>query len=95
MTKLAELEPQFAVAYGDGWQDVQSLDQAQGIYFTCPSCRAHTLLVWFRDRGVPASNKPAARWAVSGTGYADLTLAPSINARCWHGFVRGGEVTNA
>jgi hypothetical protein len=39
------------------------------------------------------------RWTVSGTGLADLTLAPSIHLSgpgCgWHGFVTAGEVRNA
>ena len=34
------------------------------------------------------------RWDVSGE-FPNLTLSPSVDAGCWHGFVREGEVTSA
>ena len=93
---LESLEPRFVMIDGAGWRPVDTLGEAQGIECTCPSCRSHPLLAWFRGRGVPDGLEPGpGRWTLSGTGYGDLTLAPSINVRCWHGFVRGGRVTNA
>ncbi len=85
---------------------VAELAGAQGVMFLCPKCTAaggaggvHQVLVWFRDRGVPAEAEPApGRWVVSGSGYGDLTLSPSIDIKegCkWHGYVTNGEVTNA
>lgn len=80
---------------------VSSLDEAQGIVFRC-ICETHSLLVWFADRGVPDDAPgPKPRWKVSGTSFADLSLAPSINLdvgsperKCrWHGFVSRGLVT--
>lgn len=77
---------------------VSSLADAQGVLFGCPQCSgpaAHSILVWFRDRGVPAEASPTPRWAVAGTSLADLTLSPSINVpSCWHGFITDGEVTS-
>jgi len=84
---------------------VDSLAEAQGVCFLCPACFAknngpvgtHACLCWFADRGVPADAEPLpGRWRVSGTGYNDLTLAPSIllQGGCnWHGFITSGNIT--
>ena len=85
---------------------VDTLAEAQGVQFLCPKCfeqnkgRAgtHGVICWFRDRGVPDAVFPRpGRWAVSGTGLADLTLSPSvlITTGCqWHGFITAGVVTS-
>lgn len=90
---------------------VDSLIEAQGIWFNCPLCTArnggpvgtHGVICFFPDRGVPDDiglnndGKPV-RWTASGSTFADLTLRPStlIQGGCgWHGFVTTGEVTNA
>lgn len=85
--------------------DVDLLVDAQGLRLKCPVCRTHGLAVAFRDRGVldrhgshDRHGKPS-RWKVSGNGYADLTLTPSIdltnerNPNCWHGHITNGIVT--
>lgn len=106
--KLTELEPQFVTTPSPGrLHDVDTLAEAQGVMFLCPKCFAtnggpvgtHSLLVWFRDRGVPPDMSPGpGRWVASGSGYADLTLSPSINLETpdgsgcqWHGFITNGE----
>lgn len=100
--KLTELEPQFTQIVSPGhFQDVATLEEAQGVMFECPKCGKHSVLAWFRDRGVPADEVPGpGRWVASGSGYADLTLSPSINLEnpqhigCeWHGFITSGEAT--
>lgn len=97
---------------GGKWQHTQdaggkpfTLAAAMGVRFLCPVCfrknggsvNTHSVVVWFRNRGVPDNWPPGpGRWEVSGTGLADLTLAPSIqlHAACaWHGFVTNGDVT--
>jgi hypothetical protein len=103
--KLTELDPQF---YRYGVQSfllTEALSQAQGILFLCPFCfmrnagpvGTHSVLCWFKGRGVPDEAMPAPRWAVSGTGYHDLSLSPSVHLTgegCgWHGFITNGEVT--
>lgn len=83
---------------------VLSLREAQGVMFLCPKCFAanagpvgtHSVICWFRDRGVPADEPPLpGRWDVSGDSLANLTLSPSVHltgAGCgWHGWVRGGD----
>ena len=98
--RLTDLEPELwrVVEPGARAHDVASMDDAQGLYFNCPKCGNHGVLVWFRDRGVPADEVPGpARWSVSGAGLNDLTLSPSIllTSGCgWHGFVVNGEVTS-
>lgn len=77
-----------------------TIAEAQGIVFQCPVCKTtngHYINVTFRDRGVPdhlgshnRENKPS-RWAVSGTSFEDLTLHPSVDVGCWHGWVTNGE----
>ncbi|HET7380033.1 MAG TPA: DUF6527 family protein [Gaiellales bacterium] len=116
--RLTELEPQFVraeltrVLPTDPWREtmlyVGTLAEAQGVLFDCPTrgC-SHRILVWFSDRGVPPECTPSPRWAASGSGYDDLTLAPSIDISrdkegrpmfCeggrpgWHGFITNGEV---
>jgi hypothetical protein len=108
--KLAELEPQFTrIASPGHYEDVATLAEAQGVMFLCPKCFAknggnvgtHSIMVWFRDRGVPADEVPGpGRWIATGTGYEDLTTSPSINLEnpdhvgCeWHGFVTNGEAS--
>lgn len=69
---------------------VDGLASAQGVRFLCPCGEGHALVVWFANRGVPDGIEPLPRWEMSGSSLADLTLRPSVNARCWHGFVTGG-----
>lgn len=114
--RLTELEPQF-LRY-DKREDgifrcpVQRIEDAQGVEFLCPKCFAanggnigtHAVICWSRSRGVPDDAEPGpGRWALHGTGFADLTLnadPPStarsvqLNGGCaWHGHVTDGEVT--
>jgi hypothetical protein len=91
---------------------VPDLGHAQGVQFLCPVCfvrnggavGTHLIEVTFAGKGVKDhlgshnnKGKPS-RWTASGTGYADLTLKPSIlidpaKPACdgWHGFVTNGE----
>ncbi len=101
---LADLEPKF-VTTTDGRHigKTDDFSRAQGVRFLCPQCFArnngpvgtHMVLVWFADRGVPEAAKPLPRWGASGSGYADLTISPSIDLKDgdWHGFVTHGEVS--
>jgi len=94
----------------DEFHNVDSLTEAHGIKFLCPKDFAknggpegtHCVMVMFMGSPVPEnlfldSSGKSVRWnVVSGTGYADLTLTPSIlevdNGRCgWHGFITSGE----
>lgn len=66
---------------------VDSLSEAQGVMFLCPSCfeknrgpvGTHMILCWFAGRGVPDDEDPKpGRWSPSGTDLSDLTLVASI-----------------
>lgn len=84
---------------------VDSLAQAQGIMLRCPTCSSgHMVSVAFAGRrvldhhGSHATDGRPTRWKVSGTGFGDLTLHPSVDCtqggHCsWHGWVQNGEVT--
>lgn len=107
---LSELDPSF-VRYleEDGhiyYKHEPKLEDAQGVEFLCPKCfitnngpiGTHSVICWFRDRGVPDGAEPGpGRWHVeSGTGWHDLTLAPSIQLHggcAWHGWVKNGHAT--
>lgn len=92
---------------------VPDLGHAHGVQFLCPSCfvrnggavGTHLIEVTFSDRGVRddqgshGRTGAPSRWTVSGTGFANLTLKPSVQIdpakpACdgWHGFVTNGEV---
>lgn len=89
--------------------EVDTLAEAQGITFLCPKCYGvnggcigtHEVQVTFRDRGVldhqgahNTDGRPT-RWAVSGMGFDDIVIQPSIllQGGCgWHGFVGSSGV---
>lgn len=107
---LADLRPCFVRVTETGRQVVESLEEAQGVSFLCPKCFArnggpkgtHVIICWSRSRGAPDSVQPGpGRWALAGTGLADLTLNadPPSRARSvlltggcgWHGFITKGR----
>ena len=104
--KLIELEPEFVTNASP--RSHMSMDSrvltpdAQGILFLCPYCfkrnagpiGTHSILVFFKDRGVPAECEPLPRWNVQGNSFDDLTISPSIDLGPddWHGFVTNGEI---
>lgn len=95
------------------YRRVETLAEAQGVLFQCPKCAigakraedggfigVHSVLCWFKDRGVPDEMVPKpGRWYPSGSSLDDLTFvgpgAASVllTSGCmWHGFVTGGRV---
>lgn len=105
--RLLELEPQFVkLTSTGGWQDVETLVEAEGIWFLCPLCfqknggstGTHGVLCWFRGVGPEVAPGPG-RWAPYGSGLLDLSLTPSVwlnGGGCgWHGWVQNGNITFA
>lgn len=109
--RLTELEPRFQriVEPGKLLQEVDRLQDAQGVLFLCPKCfvenggpvGTHSVLCWFLGRGVPDSEAPGpGRWEAVGTDFDDLTLQASsssilLTTGCrWHGYIRNGDVTS-
>lgn len=112
--RLLDLDPHFLRHEERGdetfFVDVPTLNEAQGIRFLCPKCFAenggaegtHQVICWSRSRGTPEDARPGpGRWALDGTGYADLSLnadppgtarSVQLHGGCaWHGFITNGE----
>ena len=101
MPRLVDLDPSWIRADGAEGRD------RMGVMFVCPACRdpttgyGHMQAVWFAnppDGGSPAPHQPGyppgdPRWTRSGDTFETLTLTPSINTSCWHGWVKSGDVT--
>jgi len=102
MTTLRDLEAVFMRVESPGHhREVDSMAEAHGVRFLCPQCHqsnggpvgTHSIIVWFRGRGAPDDEWPAARWQASGASLGDLTLSPSIHVvGDWHGWIRNGKV---
>lgn len=99
--KLADLKPEFVrfapelvTQHMHKREVVATLAEAQGIRFRSPGNPDLALCIPFAGRGAPADENGGIQWGVSGTGFVDLTLTPSVNTRQWHGFVTNGEVTS-
>jgi hypothetical protein len=103
--KLVDLEPQFLkVIDADSHCYVDTILEAQGLLFLCPLCfinnngpiGTHSILTWFRDRGVPDDQIPIpGRWIMSGSDYSNLNLYPSIQLTLgckWHGNIINGNI---
>lgn len=96
--KLCDLDARFVAATDQGWRDVDTLGEAEGVLFDCPLCGDHKILTWFPNAPatVPGDPSGGKRWTPTGTSLADLSLSPSIlltsELGCgWHGHVRDGE----
>jgi len=108
--RLAELEPKFLKRLDDHhFRDVKGIEEADGVRFLCPKCMiangmkregVHSIICW--DPGVPQTTRPTpGRWAMLGTGLADLTLKSNsssilLNGGCAaHFFIEAGTIRNA
>lgn len=104
---LTDLEPQFVRPGGrEGRfviEKVKTLPEAKGIMFLCPHCfqanqgpkGTHRVLCWTPEVPQEVGAGPG-RWPMSGTGYHNLTLTPSVHllgACGWHGFITEGKVS--
>ncbi len=103
--KLTQLDGQLLKITGKGgFRTDATMAEAQGVLFICPKCYAtnkgkvgtHSIIIWFRDKGVPAEMEPKPRWLATGTSIDDLTCSPSvalIGDCAWHGWIRNGDAT--
>lgn len=105
---LRELEATFIkrATDPDGWLEVDTSVDADGVFFLCPVCfhrnngpiGTHSMLCWFVGR-VPSDLAPGpGRWVPNANPTIDnLTfIGPSSKSiACgahWHGFIRDGQV---
>lgn len=85
--RFTDLKPEFKIReLRDGREilvTVDSIQEAQGVWFLCPKCwterggprGTHRVLCWSRSRGIPDDVDPKpGRWTLEGTGLDDLTL---------------------
>lgn len=93
---------------GEYHHEVPTIAEATGIMFLCPKCfktnggarGTHVIICWTPAVPPDANPKPG-RWSFTGTGFEDLSLVAGSSSICltggcqWHGFVRGGQVTDA
>ncbi len=107
--RLTELEPIFLRVAERGeravFKHVSTIEEAHGLRFLCPKCYqanggpkgTHSVICWTPQAPLDDKSAGGARWPMSGTGYLDLTLTPSIQllGGChWHGFITNGEATS-
>lgn len=95
--KLSVLEAIFLkITDKNTYQTGVPIAEAQGISFLCPKCfndppvgsvGTHSVMCWFRDRGVPDDLDPKpGRWNPSGTGIL-------LGGCDWHGFIKNGDAS--
>lgn len=105
--KLTELHPKW-ISLGGHVPGTPELRQI-GMLFDCPlhgeKCEKYPRIpVYFAnppsgDAMLPQRNADDHRWQLSGTGFDNMTLRPSIvyphpkfGPQHWHGFVTNGEI---
>lgn len=103
--KLAELDPEFLKIEGTSFLRVESISEADGIMFQCPTCflknggpiGVHSIICW-RPK-VPQTIPPVpGRWEFQGSGINDLTLVAGsssilIQGACnAHFFIKAGAI---
>jgi len=107
MLPLSELHPQFLrilheKVNGHVWEHVDTIQEADGLMFSCPACHNkrnaagirmdHKVAVWIPGTDPGTAGK--ARWHMTGSSYLDVTLTPSVRilGHCqWHGYITNGE----
>jgi len=76
--RLSELDPKLS---DSGW-----------LRFTCPVCslkgNAHGVCIPL----APAVDRYGQSWQHTGEFPETLSVTPSIDVGCWHGFITNGEV---
>ena len=86
--KLTDLDPRWTCT-GDG-------RFGMGLSFLSPVSTTR-IAVWFTnpvDGRDPITEPGRHLWLRTGDTFETLTLSPSIDASEWHGFIKGGDVTN-
>lgn len=86
MKKLTDLNPKFTGCLRP--------DSGEQMQFDCPACGpGHRLSAYFQnpiDGG--EANGWTPKWERSGETFEELTITPSIDYGCFHGWVEDGRV---
>lgn len=88
MNRLTDLHPEFIGCLRPGPAS------GEGVTFDCPACGPkHRLVAYFSN---PLDGQPpngwTPKWERDGTEFSALTVGPSLQYGCWHGWVEGGMV---
>lgn len=89
MIALAKLNPV--------WAGLLRPDSGEGMTLDCPQCGpTHRLCVYFSN---PIDGKEAAPWQNpvwkrTGESFETITIEPSIQYPCFHGWIEEGQVIN-
>lgn len=88
MKKLTELNPE--------WTGVMRQNSGEGIVFDCPACGPrHRLAAYFSNPLDGKEHLPRPQnqiWQRDGKTFETLTISPSIDYGCFHGWVERGWV---
>lgn len=76
--KLCELDPK--------------LDKSGFLRFDCPVCSKNGNTHGIRVPLAPALDGQGHSWQYTGEFPNTLSLMPSIDVGCWHGFITNGEI---
>ena len=60
--------------------------------FDCPTCSPKGNAHGIRVPLAPAVDKYGQSWQHTGEFPDTLTLTPSVNAGCWHGSIKNGDI---
>jgi len=100
--RLTDLKASFIKFQDHHLVYVNSLEEAQGIIFLCPNhfkenngpIGTHSIICCFQNKGVPDDVLPGIhRWPATGKDLEDLTLNPSVDAGCFHGWIINGNIS--
>lgn len=70
-------------------------EHGEGLTFACPICGpSHRLVVYFSNPidGEPPASWQNPTWQREGDNFAIMTIAPSIQYPCFHGWIEDGQV---
>ncbi|HEV7520135.1 MAG TPA: hypothetical protein VGP89_03485 [Candidatus Angelobacter sp.] len=87
--------PKLLLDLGPQWIGVtRTPEHGEGVALACPVCGPdHTLAVYFSNPLDGGAAAPAShQWTRSGTTFDELTVEPSIQYPCFHGWIENGLV---
>jgi hypothetical protein len=63
------------------------------LVFDCPTCAPQGNAHGIRVPLAPQQDQHGQSWQYSGEFPETISLTPSVDAGCWHGFITNGDVT--
>lgn len=86
---------QSLLKYNPKWLGILRPGSGEGLSLDCPVCGAsHKLVVYF-DNPVDGKEKASWQqivWKRTGDSFENITIEPSIQYQCFHGWIEKGQV---